>query len=69
MNRDECKSCLQILGMNDFLRVFKGKRPVVQVNKINTEILDIFMEKRWITKYSASTEDETMYRVIGRRTS
>lgn len=69
MSRDECKSCMQILGMNDFLRIFEGKRPAVQINKMNTEILDIFKEKRWITKYSAAREDETMYRVVGRKTS
>lgn len=63
LNGKQCKECLEILGNNDYLSVFDGKRPKFNITDVNKRILDIFQDKNWISKYEV--EEEQFYRAIG----
>lgn len=63
LNDKQCKECLEILGNNDYLSVFDGKRPKFNITDVNKRILEIFQDKNWISNYEV--EEEQFYRAIG----
>lgn len=44
LNGKQCKECLEILGKNDYLSVFDGKRPKFNITDVNKRILEIFQD-------------------------
>lgn len=64
LNQDQCKKCLSILSANDYLSVFDGKRPKMEISSVNERILKAFQKKGWITRYD---EEGDYYRAIGRK--
>jgi len=67
-NESECKQSLTLLNRNDILGVFSGKRPAIAITEVHEKILDVMVNKRWISGYHVDKKDETMYRVSSRRT-
>ncbi|WP_346355639.1 hypothetical protein [Azotosporobacter soli] len=66
MNEDQAKKCLEILRMHDFMSLFHRKRPKFEISSINERLLEIFKEKRWITKFYIDEKENGYYRAIGR---
>lgn len=67
MNKVQGMEYLKILNMVDFLSLFDGKRPKFEVNPVNEQILNIFNEKDWVTRFDIDKEDSNYYRAIGRK--
>lgn len=63
----QAKEHFTFLQMDDFSSLFEGKRPKFEVNEINKKILDIFENRKWITRFDIDREDPNYYRAIGRR--
>lgn len=55
------------MKMYDFLSLFNRKRPKFEINEINKEILTIFKEKQWITKFEVDKNEKDFYRAYGRK--
>ena len=66
MNEVQAKEYLYTLQMNDFLGLFNRKRPKFEVNGINEQILTIFKEKHWITRFYIDKDEADYYRAYGR---
>ncbi|MCQ4924403.1 hypothetical protein NE686_14975 [Tissierella carlieri] len=63
----ECKECLTLLGLKEYLSVFDGKRPTVPVTDTNKAILEIFLRKYWIAGFDIDKKDSNLYRISSRR--
>ena len=67
LNAQETTKCLKTMKMFDFLDLFNGKRPKIEKNEINRQILKEFENKGWITKYEDDPRYPNFYRVNGRK--
>lgn len=67
MNEVRAKEYLQILHMGDFLSLFDQKRPKIEINSTNEQILTIFQKKNWITRFDVDKDDPNYYRANGRK--
>lgn len=63
----ECKESLSILKRDDFLSVFSGKRPAIEITDTNVKILDTMVKKHWIVGYDVDKKNEKMFRVSSKR--
>lgn len=63
----ECKECLVLLELKEYLSVFNGKRPTVPVTDTNQTILEIFSKKHWIVGYDLDKKDNSLYRISSKR--
>ncbi|HBE77819.1 MAG TPA: hypothetical protein DDW65_08535 [Firmicutes bacterium] len=68
MNEEQAKKSLSVIHMNDFLRLFAQKRPKFVNNSTTKQILTIFQEKSWITRFEIDKDDSGYYRAFGRKT-
>lgn len=69
MNEVQAKEYLRALQMNEFLSLFNQKRPKLEVNAINEQILTIFEKKHWITKFEIDKDEPEYYRAYGRKSN
>ena len=67
LNREHTKECFAILGMADWVSIFEGKRPVVEMNDMNASILRTMESKGWIASFSEDKDKGGFYRVWSRR--
>jgi hypothetical protein len=63
----ECRECLLILKMNDFISLLGGNNPIFPVNQISQDILTIFKSKHWINKFEIDKKKTDHFRAYGRR--
>ncbi len=67
LNEVETTTCLQLLDMTEVISLFSGRRPKIERNNENEEILEIFKTKGWITSFNIDRQDNNFFRAIGRR--
>lgn len=67
LKKEECKECLLILDLKEYLSVFKGKRPTVLATDTNQTILEMFSKRHWIVGYGLDKKDNSLYRISSRR--
>lgn len=67
MNEARAKEYLLTLQMGDFLSLFDRKRPKFEINSINEQILTIFQDNNWITRFDIDKDDSGYYRAFGRK--
>jgi hypothetical protein len=53
--------------MNNLLTVFEGKWPSVEIDDINTSILEVMESKKWISSFEKEDDRPGYYRVRARR--
>ena len=63
-NLSQTKTCLPQLNQEAMLTVFEGKHPKVQINTDNTNVLEAFKSKQWISSF---VEEGNEYRVYGKK--
>ena len=59
---------LSVLKLNDYLSIFDGKRPKIEKNSINQDILTILRKKGWIS-FSVDKKDENYYRIFSKKSA
>lgn len=67
LNKEEAMELLNIIEAEDFLSLFTGKRPKIEISPVNETILDLFVKRRWITKYKVDENEPEYYRAYGRK--
>jgi len=67
LDEGQATKYLNSLGLNDYVRLFDRGRPKFEANDVNERLLDIFKDKRWITKYEEDKDDANYYRAFGRK--
>lgn len=60
----QTKICLLQLKQEAILTVFEGKHPKVQINTENTNVLEVFKSKQWISSF---VEEGNEYRIYGKK--
>lgn len=66
LNEIQAMEALSILGMTDFVSLFYRKRPKIKNNEVNKNILAIFKQKNWITKFYIDKGETEFFRANGR---
>ena len=66
-NEAEVKGYLITLNMDDFLSLFDQKRPKFEINEFNRQLLEIFKNNNWITKFEVDKANPEYYRATGRK--
>jgi len=67
LDEGQATTYLNILRLNNYVRLFDRGRPKFEVNNVNERILEIFKNKNWITKYETDKDDASYYRAFGRK--
>lgn len=67
LSKEQIIVCFTLLKMSDFLSIFEGKWPSIEIDGINTLILKTMKEKRWISSFVEDKGKSGYYRVRGRR--
>ncbi|WP_406241856.1 hypothetical protein ACF3M2_12370 [Tissierella carlieri] len=63
----ECKECLTLLRLKEYLSVFDGKQLTVPATDTNKAILEIFLRKYWIAGFDIDKKDSNLYGISSRR--
>ncbi len=67
LTQEQAMECLEILEMNELLKVFEGKWPsIINENGI-IQLLRVMKSRKWISSYSKDKSKAGNYRVRGRR--
>ncbi|GLX71422.1 hypothetical protein [Paenibacillus glycanilyticus] len=66
LNEKQVIGALELLGMEDAVGVFKGRRPKFEVNDRNEKMLSIFKTRGWITTFEVDKKEGSFYRANGR---
>lgn len=67
IDEQQVKDYLVQFELDVFLSLFNQKRPKILSNEVNTQLLDIFEQNGWITKYEVDINDSSYYRAYGRK--
>ena len=66
LNINQAMECFNILKMDDLLTVFGGKWPSIEIDAINTSILEIMKKQGWISSFAENRDKSGYYRVIAK---
>lgn len=66
LNKNQAKEIVEILSMNEYLGLFNLKRPRIEITDLDKQILTIFKQNGWITKFEVDKENNNFYRAYGR---
>lgn len=67
LNETHAINCFCLLGMDDVISLFSGKRPKLEVNKDHERILSVLETKGWISRFTIDYREPNFYRAWGRR--
>ncbi|WP_438448671.1 YobI family P-loop NTPase [Gorillibacterium sp. sgz5001074] len=69
LDLDQTITCLKMMEKIEILSLFVGKRPKVEKNRINEEMLNVFKMKGWIYGFDIEKSEPDFYRARGRKIS
>ncbi|WP_040214685.1 hypothetical protein [Clostridium polynesiense] len=67
---DSFKKHLDILGLNNYLKIFEpNSRPKFPINETNTELLAALKNRKWLLDFKEHTDKHGYYKIIRQRLS
>ncbi len=67
LTQEQAIECFTMLKMDNLLMIFDGKWPSIEINDVNTSILETLEDKKWISSFAEENDKPGYYRVRAKR--